>query len=209
AVRRADRLRGDEPPGGAASHLQFPRPAAGHAGAAAGARQLHRLSPERVPPLPADGGARLMRALLDRLFPARAMREIGVLGMNGRNINYISRYNSRQLYPLVDDKLKTKQLALEHGVTTPELIGVISAQHDVRRIAELVKGHDGFCIKPAKGSGGKGILVVARVEDGRFFRTNGTEIPLIDLQRHLSNVLAGLFSLGGAPDVAIIEALIR
>ncbi|HLU61412.1 MAG TPA: alpha-L-glutamate ligase-like protein [Gammaproteobacteria bacterium] len=150
-----------------------------------------------------------MRALLDRLFPARAMREIGVLGMNGRNINYISRYNSRQLYPLVDDKLKTKQLALEHGVTTPELIGVISAQHDVRRIAELVKGHDGFCIKPAKGSGGKGILVVARVEDGRFFRTNGTEIPLIDLQRHLSNVLAGLFSLGGAPDVAIIEALIR
>jgi hypothetical protein len=37
----------------------------------------------------------------------------GVLGLNKRNGDYISRFNPRRLYPLVDDKLKTKRLALE------------------------------------------------------------------------------------------------
>ncbi|WP_303905313.1 alpha-L-glutamate ligase-like protein [Thiohalomonas denitrificans] len=146
---------------------------------------------------------------LMRLLPFRRLSEQGVLGMNRRNISYISSYNPRELYPLVDDKLKTKRLALHHGVTTPELLGVIEYQHDVTRVGTLVEGLDNFCIKPAKGSGGKGILVVSRVEDGVFYRSNGQELSLRDLKRHVSNILAGLFSLSGSPDVAVFEALIE
>ena len=40
----------------------------------------------------------------------------GVLGLNKRNGDYISRFNPRRLYPLVDDKLKTKRLALAAGI---------------------------------------------------------------------------------------------
>lgn len=46
----------------------------------------------------------------------------GIMGMNKRNGAYIGRYNDRSKYPLVDDKLKTKIIAQEHGATVPKLI---------------------------------------------------------------------------------------
>ncbi len=133
----------------------------------------------------------------------------GIMGMNCRNIRYISRYNPRSLYPLVDDKLKTKNLAIEHGVNVPDLIGVIDNQHDVPKIARITDGVPGFCIKPAKGSGGKGILVIDRVVDGLYYKTSGQTISLPDIERHISNILAGLFSLGGKTDFALVESLIK
>lgn len=139
----------------------------------------------------------------------KALTEKGILGMNARNINYISRHNPRKLFPLVDDKLKTKHLALKHGVNVPHLLGVVDSQHDVEAVVRFTKGKEGFCIKPAKGSGGKGILVIARREDDVFYKTNGQAISLTDVKRHVSNILAGLFSLGGKSDVAVVETLIQ
>ncbi len=133
----------------------------------------------------------------------------GILGMNCRNISFISRYNQRSLFPLVDDKLKTKRLALRHGVNVPKLIGCIDNQHDISDFAKLTQDEQGFCIKPAKGSGGKGILVIQKIEDGLYYRTNGSAITRQEIERHISNILAGLFSLGGKMDVAVIEALIK
>lgn len=138
----------------------------------------------------------------------RQMTASGILGMNCRNTDFIGRYNSRKLYPLVDDKLKTKKLALTHGVNVPELIGVIANQHDVNQVKAITAKCSGFCIKPAKGSGGKGILVVARDSQGQMRRSNGQIIEVSDIERHITNVLAGLFSLGGGTDVAVIESLI-
>jgi alpha-L-glutamate ligase-like protein len=137
------------------------------------------------------------------------LSEIGVLGMNRRNISYISRYNPRHLYPLVDDKLQTKELALEAGVTVPDLIGVIREQHEVNELLDMIADWPGFCIKPAHGSGGKGILVITRNDEEGYHKTNGQVLNLGALERHVSNILAGLFSLGGRTDVAIIEALIE
>lgn len=133
----------------------------------------------------------------------------GVMGMNRRNISYIGRYNERSLFPIVDDKLQTKKLAIEHGVTVPPLIGVVESQSFAKNIGNLIGNNNAFCIKPAKGSGGKGILVVSKVEDGKYYRTNGQTLEASELQRHISNILAGLFSLGGATDVAMIEDCIR
>ncbi|WP_442490050.1 alpha-L-glutamate ligase-like protein [Halomonas litopenaei] len=133
----------------------------------------------------------------------------GIIGMNRRNIRYIGRYNSRKLYPLVDDKLKTKLLAQEYGITTPEHIGTVSTQFGVKHISEMLAGHNGFVIKPAKGSGGKGILVIERVEGKHFIKPSGAELDIEDVERHVSNILSGLYSLGGSPDVALVEGLIN
>ncbi|MFP4560191.1 MAG: alpha-L-glutamate ligase-like protein [Thiohalorhabdus sp.] len=143
------------------------------------------------------------------LFRPRRLRARGVIGMNRRNVYYVGRYNDRRLYPLVDDKLRTKLLAREHGVTTPDLIGVVHSQFEVKQVADRVAGHSGFAVKPAKGSGGKGLLVIDRQEEGRYRKPSGAEITRKDLHRHLSNILSGLYSLGGAPDAAVIEELIR
>jgi len=137
------------------------------------------------------------------------LKRKGILGMNQRNSGYIGRYNPRRLYPLVDNKLKTKHIAHAANVTTPALLGVISMQAEVEGIEAHIKNTAGFVIKPAKGSGGKGILVITKVENGRYYKANGHEERLSEIKRHLTDILAGLFSLGGSADVAVVEALIQ
>ncbi len=136
------------------------------------------------------------------------LRAKGIVGMNRRNIRYIGRYNDRRLYPLVDDKLQTKLLAQQYAITTPALIGTVSTQFGVKHIHEMLAAHEGFVIKPAKGSGGKGILVIERRDGAHFVKPSGAHLRLEDVERHVSNILSGLYSLGGSPDVAVIEALI-
>ena len=133
----------------------------------------------------------------------------GVMGMNKRNGAYIGCYNDRSKYPLVDDKLKTKIIAQEHGATVPKLIGVIAQQAQVKHIHEMVKQWPGFVIKPARGSGGKGILVIISHKNGVYFKPSGQAINEEDVERHISNAIAGLFSLGGKNDVAVVENLIK
>jgi len=137
------------------------------------------------------------------------LKDKGIMGMNQRNSSYIGRYNPRKLYPLVDNKLKTKIIASEANVTTPALLGVISMQAEVEGVETYIKDTPGFVIKPAKGSGGKGILVITKIENGRYYKPNGSEQSLADIKRHVTDILAGLFSLGGSADVAVVEGLIQ
>lgn len=85
-----------------------------------------------------------------------ALHAAGVLGMNARNYNIIARCNKRSLYPLVDDKVQTKTLANNIGISTPKLIGIIEFQFEVKNILKIISGYTEFVIKPAQGSGGKG-----------------------------------------------------
>ncbi|MGN1357472.1 MAG: alpha-L-glutamate ligase-like protein [Succinivibrionaceae bacterium] len=137
------------------------------------------------------------------------MARIGIMGMNVRNCRYISPYNPRNLYPLVDDKLQTKKIALKYGVTVPNLIGCIQHQYQVSDFPKLIGDRSEFCIKPAQGSGGKGILVIVGRRGDKYVKPNKQEISALDVERHISNILAGLFSLGGKLDKALIEDLIH
>jgi alpha-L-glutamate ligase-like protein len=136
------------------------------------------------------------------------LKKMGILGMNRRNIAYIGRYNPRHLFPLVDDKLRTKKLAEEHQIPTPKLLGEIRSQSEMKDWLELVEGHQGFVLKPAKGSGGKGILVISGRQGEDFVKSSGQVIQASHIERHQSNILAGLYSLGGAKDVIIAESLL-
>lgn len=146
---------------------------------------------------------------LKKYSPPSALKANGVLGMNARNYNIISRLNDRRLYPLVDDKVKTKVLAGKAGINTPRLIGVIEYQHQVKDFIKIVEGCPQFVIKPAHGSGGKGVLVINRWEGQCFFTASGKELGFQDVFRHISNTLSGLFSLGGQYDVAVIEEMVN
>ena len=97
-----------------------------------------------------------------------ALRKAGVLGMNRRNFSIISKCNNRRLYPLVDDKVQTKVLAQKVGITTPNLIGVVEVQNQVKNLLEMVKGYKEFVVKPAHGSGGKGVLVIKSYTETAF-----------------------------------------
>jgi alpha-L-glutamate ligase-like protein len=133
----------------------------------------------------------------------------GILNMNRRNVDYISRYNPRAAFPLVDNKVKTKLLAVEYEIRTPKLLQLVNQQHEIPHFRELVGSLTGFAIKPAKGSGGKGITVITDKVDGQFVKASGAVVDVGTLERHLSNILAGLYSLGGSEDIAIVESLIQ
>lgn len=143
---------------------------------------------------------------------ARKLREAGVLGLNERNADYISQLNPRRLYPRVDDKVLTKELALAAGMAVPDLYGVIANQRDVRLFSEIVASHDSFVIKPAQGSGGDGIEVITgRSKRKRHvFRTaSGILVSGTELEHHISNIVGGQYSLGGNPDKALIEYCVQ
>jgi alpha-L-glutamate ligase-like protein len=140
---------------------------------------------------------------------ARRLRDAGVLGINRRNAEFIAAYNPRQRYPLVDDKLLTKKLALEAGIAVPELYGVIEIEHQIRELGVLLEQHGEFVIKPAHGSGGVGIMVITGRIRQLFRKASGDFITLAELEHHISNTLSGLFSLGGSQDKALIEARVH
>lgn len=137
------------------------------------------------------------------------LRRHGVLGMNYRNIGFIAQYNDRSRFPLVDNKLLTKQVVERSQIAAPKLIDVVESQHDIEEIAETLKDLQQFVIKPAHGSGGKGILVITAREGDEFVKASGAHITLDELKRHLSNTLSGLHSLGGRPDHAFVETLVQ
>ncbi len=146
---------------------------------------------------------------LKRFCLPSELKANGVLGMNARNYKIIAQNNNRRLYPLVDDKVQTKKLAAEAGINTPKLIGVLEYQHQVKDFVNIIAGHPQFVIKPAHGSGGKGVLVIKQWSDGKFITTSGKVLTFQDVYKHISNTLSGLFSLGGQYDVALIEEMVH
>lgn len=133
------------------------------------------------------------------------LREMGVVGINMRNARFLLPNNPRRLYELVDNKLRTKALAEEFGMTVAETYCVVNNPHDANRIDKLLDGREAFVIKPTRGSGGKGIMVVDKRVGKNFVKPSGVEVTPADLRNHVSNILAGLFSLGGKRDYALVE----
>lgn len=137
------------------------------------------------------------------------LRERGVIGMNRRNLEYVSRYNQRDAYPLVDNKLRTKQLAAKAGIATPELIYDLAHQFEVEAVHRRLNDLEEFVIKPAQGSGGRGILVIAGRDREHFVKSNGECVNMRQIKRLLTNIISGLYSLGGRADTAIVESLVK
>ena len=137
------------------------------------------------------------------------LRAAGVLGMNRRNYEIIAKSNNRRLYPLVDDKVQTKKLADKVGINTPHLIGVIEVQNEVNGFLSLVGQYREFVIKPAHGSGGKGVLVIKSFDEKQFVTASEKVLSYNEVYQHISNILSGLYSLGGQYDVAVLEEMVH
>ena len=76
----------------------------------------------------------------------------GVMGINRRNADYVLKYNKRHLYPVVDDKIITKERALEAGIHVPEMYGIIETEKGIDKLNEIIGEHNDFVIKPAQGA---------------------------------------------------------
>lgn len=135
----------------------------------------------------------------------KALEAKGIMGINRRNADYVLKYNKRSLYPIVDDKIITKERAVAAGIHVPELYGVISTEKQIDKLDTIIGGRRDFVIKPAKGAGGDGILVIADRFEERFRTVSGRIISHEEIEHQISSILTGLYSLGGHRDRALIE----
>ena len=133
------------------------------------------------------------------------LRKAGVLGMNERNLEFIAKENKRALFPLVDDKVLTKAICHQNEIPCPETYGVIQNYGDITHFHDFVTNRGEFVVKPARGSGGRGVLVFKERAGEDYLSFDGTIVTKDELNYHLASILSGLYSLGGQPDKVIIE----
>lgn len=133
------------------------------------------------------------------------LKRAGILGMNSRNTERILDCNPRSCFPLVDGKSTMHNLCQELGVPTPDLYAALGSHHALRRLPELLAKRTDFVIKPNRGAGGRGVLVVTGKKGADFVRHNGQLLTADEIEQHVSGILSGLFSLGGSEDEALIQ----
>jgi alpha-L-glutamate ligase-like protein len=90
----------------------------------------------------------------------------------------------------------------------PDLYGIIAHQGEVRQFADIVRDRESFVIKPARGSGGDGILVVigrGKRKRDNYRLSSGVFVSEGEILHHISNTVGGQYSLSGTRDRALIE----
>jgi hypothetical protein len=119
------------------------------------------------------------------------------MGINRRNADYVLKYNKRSLYPIVDDKIITKERA---GGRHP-CAGDVRHHRDREGNRQARRDHrrrSDFVIKPAQGAGGDGILVIADRFEDRYRTVSGKIISHEEIEHQISSILTGLYSAGTA-----------
>lgn len=137
------------------------------------------------------------------------LKALGILGINRRNAGFILDYNPRALYPVVDDKLRMRELCRNIRIPTPDVYASLDSHSELRRLSTILHDREDFVIKPNRGSAGRGVLVIVGRDGSRFLRHNGDRLTLEQLRQHLSDVLSGMYSLGALPDRAIVQQRVR
>jgi alpha-L-glutamate ligase-like protein len=105
----------------------------------------------------------------------------------------------------VDGKKQMRDLCVGMGVPTPDLYAVVAAHSALWHLPRLLAGRDDFVIKPNRGAGGRGVLVIVGRDGPGFVRHNGQRLSAVELTQHVSSIISGLFSLGGRADEALLQ----
>jgi len=134
-----------------------------------------------------------------------------VVGMNARNLRYIRPNNLRKAKRISDDKMLSKKVLKKGGVPVPKLIAKISSHEDLDNF-DWTKLPNSFALKPNKGFGGGGIIVVYGKKRGKpdvWIKADGSVVTMDDFKNHIRNILDGNFSLSSVPDTAFFEERLK
>jgi len=130
-----------------------------------------------------------------------------LLGMNSRNLEFIRPYNRIRAKRLADDKLLSKRILKKNNIAVPRLITKIKTIENLENF-DWQSLPNSFALKPNRGFGGEGIIVVYGKKKGRddaWVKADRSLITIEDLRSHIRNILDGSFSLSNTPDIAFFE----
>jgi alpha-L-glutamate ligase-like protein len=132
-----------------------------------------------------------------------------ILGANARIWFYL-RQNSSKGRHIADSKIKTKGILSKFDVNVPRILGLLESQKEVDEFQwEDLQGN--FVIKPASGSGGRGVIVVRKKAKwaGEWYLMDGKKVNISDLRLHSSDIIEGRYSLYNKSDQVLIEERIK
>ncbi len=133
------------------------------------------------------------------------MKTSSILGLNARGWLYAGRYNSRKAKKIADSKLQTDRILRKAGIPHPIIFKKLRTAEDVFQF-DWKSLPDSFALKPSRGLGGEGIIVVKkRASDDFWMTTSKDKVSAEDLKLHTLDILEGAFSMGSEPDVAFIQ----
>ncbi len=130
-----------------------------------------------------------------------------LLSMNRRNVEYVYPYNPRRYFLLADDKVLAKEWLCGLGVPVPATYLLIEAFGEIGLALGVLRRFDRFVVKPARGSGGRGLLLVVN-RGGRWETPGGKLLPEQFLRQHIADILFGNYSFG-LTDRALVEEFIE
>ncbi|MAF20576.1 MAG: hypothetical protein CMI55_02755 [Parcubacteria group bacterium] len=134
-----------------------------------------------------------------------------LLGINARNLTYKRPSNSRRAIQIADSKLLAKKILSKNGLPTLQTYSTIKTIQELRDF-DWTSLPSTFTLKPNKGLGGEGIMIVY----GRkkkfpypWIKADHKHIQIKDIQSHILNILEGTFSSTSLPDIAFFEERIK
>lgn len=139
------------------------------------------------------------------MFEAMRRLRRATLGMNRRNLEFLVPYNPPALFAVVDYKPGTKRRLTAAGIPVPATYAELARQWDLRRLDAVLAGRTSFVVKPARGAGGGGVVVIADRAGDAFVKASGATMPLADLAAHCSDILAGAYASSTHADEVLIE----
>lgn len=134
-----------------------------------------------------------------------------ILGMNARNLRFIRPNNLRRAKKLADDKLLSKKFLAKAELPVPKLIAKIKNFEELENFDWSLLP-ESFVLKPNRGFGGEGILVVygkKKNMENTWIKADGSLVLIEDIKTHIRNILDGSFSLAGVPDIAFFEERLK
>jgi alpha-L-glutamate ligase-like protein len=129
--------------------------------------------------------------------------ESDVLSMKRRN-KYIEEYNPPHLRPGADEKAHINARFTGAGVDSPRTYAVVDDTADLDAARRIVAARDEFVVKPSKGYGGEGIVVVSG-RDGDYYDTSKGPMTEANLLSHVRRIVDGHYSGLEADGKAIVE----
>ncbi len=139
------------------------------------------------------------------------LKDLGILGNNGRITDFILPHNKRKSYPFVDNKLLTHELAIKNSIAGPKLYFNIRTFGDLKFLHSFFKDIESAVIKPARGSQGNGILVLNQIlwdpkpNKTKFMTSRKNMTSFSEVEYHISSILSGLYSLNGDMDQVLVQ----
>lgn len=133
-----------------------------------------------------------------------------ILGINERNLRFLRPYNKKRARMIADDKLFMKRVSRVAEIQSPEVYAVLRTRNELKTF-NWNKLPNSFVVKPRKGFGGAGILVVfgRNKQTSNWVKADRSQVSVEHLQTHIANILDGTYSLKNAPDYAIIEERVK